>query len=199
MDEEQSDTQEELKMTWLEKSKYYAIILQCSSVFLTLINLIIYYCGVYTSWQAVMTFYVPIFMMVQSIFLWLNYLVKYSLFRYCVVLVQTTYSIMAMMVYILGFVWPYSTIHSFETTEEKYQRWNKDHRSPFQPLKYSIPGTLFVILLGGSVFFMIGKVFQERENIKMRPIMERIALEEENVANNNGELTRTRNLMAEFE
>ena len=152
-------------ISYLEKSKYYAIILQCISILLTLVNLILYYCDIYaTTWEAVMTFYVPIYMMVLAICLWLHYFFKHEFYQFIIVTLCLTTIFMGLMVYTLGYVWPVGTIYNFETTEEFQARMDgKDpiFHSPFQPWKYLIPGSLFVLFLGASILIMIGKVYEE--------------------------------------
>ena len=192
-DIENNETEEETKMVWLERSKYYAISLQCASVFLTLLNLIIYYCDVYTSWETVMTFYIPCFLMLQACILWLNYFIRYDIFRLMLLLCDGFPTFMGCMVYIMGFIWPLWFRMHFETDEEwRAPRNPWDPISPFQPYKYSIPGTLFIGFVGGSVMFMIVKVYNEKTNKDMEPLQEAIALEEENMKNNNTVSVRNR-------
>ena len=58
-------------------------------------------------------------------------------------------------------------------------------------VKYRI-GTLFIGFVGGSVMFMIIKVYNEKTNKDMEPLQEAIALEEENMKNNNTVSVRNR-------
>ena len=152
-------------ISYLEKSKYYAIILQCISVTLALGNVILYYCDIYTTtWEVVITFYLPIYIMLNAIYLWLHYFFKHEFCRFLIVTLCLTTIFMGLMVYTLGYIWPIGTIHDFETKEEFLARMNgKDpiFHNPIQPLKYLIPGSLFVLLLGASVLAMIGKVYEE--------------------------------------
>ena len=151
--EKSSDMVKEQNLSYLEISNYYAIILLCTSWFLTLINLNLYHSYAF-SWQVVITFYVPFYMMVHAICLWLHYFCKHEFVRFIIVSFCMTTTFMGMMVYTLGYVWPIGTIYEFETSRGF-------HPTLFLQIEILVPGSLYVLLLGASVLTIFGKIYEE--------------------------------------